>query len=148
MKILVLNPFNLDDSHSSAHSISFPEPSLTVQADAEQSDINYIVRQFGLTHELPYGQAVPEYADYSDIPNDYHAARNFILDADNAFMLLPAEQRSHFDNDAGRFLDFVADPANRTQAEKLGFVPPSSPSPDGGVDGLPASAVPPDVQGA
>lgn len=135
MKTLVLNPFNLDaDAHTREHSISFPDESLTVQADKDQADINNIVRQFGLTHELPYGQQIPVFDDFTDAPNDYHAAMNFVIAADDAFMELPAEQRSRFDNDAGKFLQFVSDDSNYDEAVKLGFVP-KRPSPP--ADGLP-----------
>lgn len=133
-KPLVLNPFLLPDDHSVNHGIAFEDPSLTVQADVEQSDINYIVRQFGLTHELPYGQSVPEFTDYTGIPNDYHAAMNFIKDSDSTFMLMPAEIRSRFNNDAGKFLDFVSDASNYDEAIKFGLVPPKAPPP---ADGLP-----------
>lgn len=142
MKTIVLNPFTIDpDVHSSEHKLDGFEPTLTVQADKEQSDINYIVKQFGLTQSLPYGMAVPEYADYSDIPNDYHAAMNFIRDSDDGFMQLDASVRSRFDNDPGAFLDFINDPANQDEAIKLGVAfdtrPPEPPQPlvDGGDGG-------------
>lgn len=142
MKTTVLNPFIIDpDSHAIAHGISFDDPSLTVQADVQQSDINYIVKQYGLTQSLPYGEAVPVYADYSDIPNDYHAALNYIKDSEEAFLTMPAESRSRFKNDPGLFLDFVSDPANYDEAADLGFVPPK-PIP---TDGLPIPPVPPVV---
>lgn len=140
-KLSVLNPFTIDpDSHSSDHSISFPDPSLTVQSDAAQADINYIVKQFGLTHELPYGLAVPEYADYSDIPNDYHAAMSFVKDADDTFLTMSADVRSRFKNDAGLFLDFLSDASNHDEAVSLGLVPRTEPPIP--TDGLPISAVP------
>lgn len=121
-KILVLNPFTLDgDSHSASHSYECIGDSLTVQADAKNADINYIVAQFGLTEQLPYGNAVPEYIDYSDIPNDYHAAMIYVKDTDNLFMQYPADVRSRFNNDAGLFVNFVSDPANYDEAVKLGF---------------------------
>lgn len=126
-KVLVLNPFNIDlAAHSNEHAISYFEPTLTVQSDAVEADINYIVRQFGITHELPYGRQVPEFTDYSDIPNDYHAAQNFIKAADDTFMTMEASVRSEFNNDAGRFLDFVSDPANYDRASALGLVPPKA----------------------
>lgn len=124
-KILVLNPFTLDpDVHALTHSLACEDLSLTVQADAEQSDINYIVRQFGVTKELPYGNDVPAYGDFSDAPNDYHQALNFIRASDDAFMELPASLRSRFENDAGSFLDFLADDNNYPEAISLGLVPP------------------------
>lgn len=147
-KPIVLNPFTIDlDSHSSSHGSVNNEPSLTVQADVEQSDINNIVRQFGITHELPYGVAVPTFDDFSDAPNDYHQAMNFIREANSTFMEFPAELRARFDNDAGSFLDFVNEPSNYDEAISLGLVPPKdiqpkAAQPEAG-DGLPNSTVPP-----
>lgn len=122
-KLLVLNPFTIDaDVHTFAHGLACTDDSLTVQADGEQADINFIVKQFGLTASLPYGEAVPEYADYSDLPSDYHSAINFVRDADNLFMKYPADIRSKFNNDAGLFLNFITNPANRDEAISLGFI--------------------------
>jgi len=99
------------------------DPSLTVQADRESSDINFIVKQFGVTGRLPYGVAVPEYADYSAIPNDYHQALQFIDDLGDAFLEMPAQVRARFDNDPGLFLDFVNASENYEEAISLGLVP-------------------------
>lgn len=124
-KILVLNPFTIDtDTHTLNHGLACKDESLTVQADAEQADINYIVKQFGVTKELPYGNSVPVYDDFSDAPNDYHQALNFIRASDEAFMELPASLRSRFNNDAGSFLDFLASDNNYDEAISLGLVPP------------------------
>ncbi|WNK14534.1 MAG: internal scaffolding protein [Microvirus sp.] len=122
-KIIVLNPFTLDlDVHSNLHSTTFDDVSLTSQNDVQQSDINYIVKQFGLTHELPYGRSIPEYADYTDIPNDYHAARQYIDELNDAFMAYPAEIRSRFENNPANLLDFLNDNNNRDEALQLGFI--------------------------
>jgi len=125
-KIQVLNPFTIDaDEHSLANGFQAPdgELSLTKQDDLVTSDINYIVKQFGITHELPYGNSVPEYADYSGLPSDYHAARQFLDAADGMFMEYPAEIRARFDNDAGKMLQFVQLEENREEAIRLGFIP-------------------------
>lgn len=122
-KFQILNPFTLDsDAHALFHGLKCEDESLTKQADAQQADINYIVAQFGLTQELPYGNEVPEFADYSDYPTDYHSAINFVKDADNLFMQYPADVRTRFKNDAGLFLDFLTNPDNRDEATKLGFI--------------------------
>lgn len=126
IKTVVLNPFSIDsDAHSDAHALVVPvdELSLTKQSDAQSADINFIVKQFGVTQALPYGIAVPEYADYSDVPNDYHAAMNFISDSQDAFMQMPAALRSRFENDAGLFVEFFNDPANVDEARSLGLLP-------------------------
>lgn len=128
---IALNPFTLDAKlHSKSFALTCPEPTRTVQADAQQADINYIVNQFINTGELPYGLAIPEYNDYTDIPNDYQAALNFINAANDTFMEYPAHIRSEFDNDPAKFLDFVRNPDNIVRTRELGF---ANPLPAGGL---------------
>ncbi|WNK13982.1 MAG: internal scaffolding protein [Microvirus sp.] len=111
------------------------EPSKTVQSDAEDADINTIVRRFGLTGQLPQSLRLPEYGDY-DLVSDYHSALLAIQDADAQFMSLPADVRSRFDNDAGRFFDYAADPSNIDGLRELGLAKPKPVEiiPAGGVD--------------
>lgn len=111
MKTTVLNPFTIDpDAHSLAHGSFNDSPSLTVQSDKDASDINNIVRQFGLTGGLPYGKLTPFFDDVSEFPTDYHSAMNFVLEAQEGFMSYPAEVRSRFDNDPGNFIAALNDP--------------------------------------
>lgn len=139
--ITVLNPFTLEsDAHSLSHGISFVDESLTVQADAAQADINQIVKQFGLTQELPYGNAVPSYDDFSDFPTDYHQAMNYIKASDDLFMQYPADVRSRFSNDAGNFLHFLSNSENRDEAIALGFI--DAPAEQASADAAEAGAKP------
>lgn len=125
MSVIVLSPFTIDpDKHAAKHAIIFKDKSLTVQADAEAADINNIVRNFGLTGGLPYGNLQPIYDDFSQMPTDYHTALSFIREADSAFLELPAQVRSRFDNDPGVFLNSLSDPSKRPLFEELGLVPP------------------------
>jgi len=117
-----VTPYTLPKGWSKRSSMTFLDPSLTVQADRESSDINFIVKQFGLTRKLPYGVDVPEYADYSDIPNDFHQAMQYLEDSNAAFLEMPAPVRARFDNDPGLFLDFVRSPDNYDEAVSLGLV--------------------------
>jgi len=116
------SPFNLPKDWNLDSKIECSDPSLTVQADRDQADINEIVRRFGVTGQLPYGVKVPAYDDYAEIPMDYHTALNLVLDADQSFLEMPAEVRFRFNNDAGSFLDFVHNPDNYDEAVKLGIV--------------------------
>lgn len=123
-KIIVLNPFTIDpDEHAQKHSIIFEDESLTRQSEVEQSDINNIVKQFGLTKQLPYGNAVPFYDDISNIPTDYHTAQQVIETLDSSFMELPAEMRYEFKNDPQNLLMFLNDDSNRQKAIQLGLIP-------------------------
>lgn len=90
---------------------------------AEECDINTIVRRFGLTGQLPVGVRMPTYGDFLDVPT-YHEAMTAIRQADEAFMMMPADVRARFDNDAGKFVEFCSDEKNRDEAVRLGLVLP------------------------
>ncbi|WNK14124.1 MAG: internal scaffolding protein [Microvirus sp.] len=116
-------PYNYDTMEASdASGLSCPEDSLAQQHARDESDINTIVKRFGLTGELPTGARMPQYGDFTGA-TDYHSALNAVILADQAFMQLPADIRSRFNNDAGAFVDFCSDDNNRAEAIRLGLVP-------------------------
>jgi hypothetical protein len=106
---------------SDASGLCCTEPSLAVQEAALECDINIIVKRFGITGELPQGVRAPTYGDFTGV-SDYHSALIALSDADDAFMLLPADIRSRFNHDAGAFVDFCSDAANRDEMIKMGLV--------------------------
>ncbi|WNK13665.1 MAG: internal scaffolding protein [Microvirus sp.] len=120
---LFLTPYTIPEGWNDLSALKCEDPSLAVQSEKDACDINNIVKSFGLTGELPYGVAVPQYVDYMDVPNDYHAAINYVLATDEAFLELPAQIRARFGHDAGAFLDFVNDESNYDEAVSLGLVP-------------------------
>lgn len=99
-----------------------PEDDVAQQQFKEESDINEIVRRFGLTGTVPEAFRMPEYCDYRDAPVDFHAAMNFVRDSQNVFLTLPAHVRARFDNDAGRLTQFLENPENRAEAISLGLI--------------------------
>jgi len=106
------------------------DESRAIQSAEEESNINTIVRRFGLTGELPQDVRMPQSGDFTGLP-DFHAAMNMVRQAQEEFLRVPAEIRARFQNDPKQFTDFFADEANRDEAVKLGFVkaplmPPSS----------------------
>ena len=52
---------------------------------------------------------------------DYQTALNKLMEADKAFMQMPAKIREQFGNDAGRFVDFTSDPKNIDQCREWGL---------------------------
>lgn len=98
-------------------------PSLAQQSFAEEVDINTIVRRFGISGQLPQNVRAPTFGDFENIPN-YHDAMNAIRQADESFNAMPAEVRYRFNNDPGRFVEFVSDENNRAEAIRLGLVVP------------------------
>lgn len=104
------------------------EPSYTQAQFAAESDINEIVRRFGLTGELPENYRPPMSGDFTNITT-FEEMQNAIADARSRFMELPAEIREKFENDPGRLINFLDDEKNRAQALELGIIqqPPESP---------------------
>lgn len=129
--------FNYDrEAASNESALECLDESKAIQSAEEESNINTIVRRFGISGELPGGYAMPQSGDFTNIP-DFHTAMNLVRKAQEEFVKVPAEVRARFNNDPGRFMDFFDDPANYDEALKLGLVnarPPVPPSgtPDGG----------------
>jgi phage internal scaffolding protein len=137
-KVFLRTPYNYDTMEASdASGLVCSEPTLAQQHARDECDINTIVRRFGLTGELPNNVRVPRYGDFTAV-SDYQTAMNMVIEANEAFMQLPAEVRSRFNNDPGALVDFISDDSNRAEAEKLGLVtgsssePVSNPAPEGG----------------
>lgn len=89
------------------------EPSLTVQSDREQADINSILRKYksvGIIEHLNNVDAqfldVSEFTDYSDM------MRNLKI-AETEFLTLPSKVREVFGHDVAKWLDS----AHATSAE-------------------------------
>lgn len=104
------------------------QPSMTKQEFRDECDINNIMSKYqrdGLLLHVNKYQG--EYADVTGAV-DYHTAQNTVLAAQNAFMSVPSELRAVFDNDPGKFLSFVTDPANKEKLYEMGLaVRPSMP---------------------
>lgn len=100
----------------------------TKQADAKLCDINAMIKR----HERA-GTSIPpathlEYGDYTNV-GDFQAAMEQLTTAQHLFGELPSAARKRFGNDAGNFLDFVADPDNLAEAIQLGLVTPPAANP-------------------
>lgn len=98
------------------------EPSLTKQSESDACDINKIMARYEKDGVLRHvSENAPFYADVSQVP-DYQAALEVVQKADELFMSMPAELRAKFDNDPQVYFDFVSNPANKAELEKLGLV--------------------------
>lgn len=126
-------PYNYDvDEASNASGLECKDPSLAQQHMAEECDINFIVERFGVTGQLPdNNRPMPTYGDFTGV-SDYRQALDAVMQAQDAFMSLPANVRERFDNDPALFVDFCSstDPADRSEAIELGLIPPPA-KPDG-----------------
>jgi phage internal scaffolding protein len=122
--------FNYDrDAVSVSTGLLCEDESLAVQSAKEESDINTIVRRFGLTGELPNDLKMPQSGDFTDVP-DFHSAMNLVRAAQEEFLRVPAEIRARFGNDPAQLMAFVEDDSNRDEARKLGFLADPVPVPE------------------
>lgn len=104
------------------NAIYFDEPTLTVQASKEETDINLIIaRAVKGADILHVNDRVGRYGDFSNVPS-YQEALDLVKRAQGMFADLPANVRERFANDAARMVSFLQDPANYDEAVKLGLV--------------------------
>lgn len=102
------------------------DPSLAVQSQKDEADINVIVRNFGVTGRVPVSVRLPQYGDFDGI-SDYRTAIEAVRQAEASFAAIPAEVRFRFDNDPQRFLEFCADRSNLAQLREWGLAPAAAP---------------------
>lgn len=119
--IFLRTGYNHDvDAFSDQFGLGNFEPTLTVQSDKDDCDINIIMERFGQGLPVPVNLKTPMQGDFSNV-KDYQESLNLILEANSAFMELPANVRYRFQNDPAQFLDFVSDPSNQDEAISLGI---------------------------
>lgn len=108
------------------------DPSRAIQSQRDEADINNIVRAFGVTGRLPSSVRLPQFGDFDSIDN-YQDAVHAVREAESAFLQVPANIRSRFDNDPHAFAAFCLDSKNLPELQKLGLAPAPAPAePSGG----------------
>jgi len=125
--------YNYDtQSASLASGVICVGPSKTQQQFLEETDINTIAKNFGLTGLLPMSARQPRYEDFS-LVTDYKTAMDALRSAEHNFMQLPSGIREFFQNDPQQLLDFVENPKNAAKGEEIGlwklFKPSETPTP-------------------
>lgn len=115
--------FNYDrDQVSDETGLACPaDESMTQQQFKEESDINEILRRFGITGELPENPRLPQSGDFTGI-TDFKTAMDAIAAAQSGFMELPADLRARFKNDPQQLLEFLENDKNKDEAIELGLV--------------------------
>lgn len=110
---------------SDDNSIEFGDKSRTRQEFSDECDINNIMKKYKTTGMLTHmNKGQPSYYDFTDTPADLQAAMNMMLEADQAFMRLPAQTRLSLGNDPVEFVKFAADADNIDQMREWGLAPP------------------------
>jgi phage internal scaffolding protein len=96
--------------------------SLTQQHFKEECDVINIIKKHdrnGIIEHVQRGQA--RYGDFSEVA-DYREALDLVRDAQNEFMTIPSDIRKKFDNDPGKFYEFVSNPDNKEELKQMGFI--------------------------
>lgn len=102
--------------------ITFEEPSMAQQHFKDECDVNNILRKYESTGLVTHvANGTPSYGDFSSVL-EFQQAQNILIEAQDAFEALPASLRKRFDNDPALMLEFIENPDNREEAEKLGLV--------------------------
>jgi len=95
-------------------------PGKTKSNMKDASDINLIMARYkktGLINFVDTRQA--EYMDSN--PINFHDAMNMIAESNSMFADMPAYLRKQFNNDPGKFLEFVHDPENTEKMIEMGL---------------------------
>lgn len=123
-KVFLRTAYNYDvDEASNESALTCLDESRAIQSAEEESNINTIVRRFGLTGQLPDNVAMPRSGDFTNIP-DFHTAMNMIRKTQEEFLRIPADIRARFSNDPQQFMSFLENEENRDEARKLGLLKP------------------------
>lgn len=100
-------------------------PSLARQEFKDECDINVLLKKYrdhGVVPAMRVGE--PRYLDCTEVPPDLMTAMNIFIEAEQAFMSLPAEVRKQMDNDPAKFIAFAQDRENLDQLRKWGLAEP------------------------
>lgn len=98
------------------------DPSLTIQSEKDESDINVIVGRFLKTGVAPQVILPPTFGDFTG--GDFHSSLNDLNEARRVFEQIPAKIRRRFDNDPHKFVEFVLDKSNLKEMRELGIANP------------------------
>lgn len=118
------------------HAIKFSKRTPTKQSFRDECDINQIMAKFQKTgaishvnrHGVEYGFATS---------HDFRESMEIVTKANEMFDELPSSIRSKFLNQPELFLEFVQDPANQAEMQKMGLTINKSESTDESPKGSP-----------
>lgn len=120
-EVFLRTPYNYNTNEAGDESgLECKDPTRTKQSEAEEADINTIVRRFNLTGQLPTNLRTPQYGDFDGI-DSFQDAMDRVRAATENFMMIPAEIRSKFGNDPGAFVEFASNPDNLPELRKMGL---------------------------
>jgi hypothetical protein len=112
------------DTYEEKQGIIFKEPTMTVQSEKDNCDINVIMNRYATCGTpLPYRTdgVQPVYADVSEL-GDYMENFQRCKQAEEMFNSLPSALRKELDNNPANLLAFIQDEANRERCVEYGLI--------------------------
>lgn len=137
---VIRDVYSNDESmfYSAETALECKDESLTVQSQAEEADINTIVKRFGVTGMLPLVERPPLNEDFTEV-FDFRSAMDMILAAQRSFEGLDANVRKRFGNDPAEFVEFCGNPDNLDEMRKMGLAVPKVDPPVSSEPSVPAT---------
>lgn len=111
------------DTYQEKKGIEFSEPTMTIQSEKDNCDINVIMNRYATCGTpLPVRQDMqPVYADVSEL-GDYMDNYNRCKQAEEMFNNLPSALRKELDNNPANLLPFIQDKANESRCIEYGLI--------------------------
>ncbi|QXP44296.1 MAG: internal scaffolding protein [Arizlama microvirus] len=127
---LPLNNHKIQFRHAYSKQLRTPfinhGPAITKQEFKSECDINEIMGRYMRTGILDFvNKHQPRYEDLSNAA-DYQQAMLIVAESKTLFEDLPSQIRTKFENDPAKFLDFVHNPANRSEMAEMGLLRPGA----------------------
>lgn len=112
------------DTYEEKQGIIFKEPTMTVQSEKDNCDINVIMNRYATCGTpLPYRTdgVQPVYADVSEL-GDYMENYQRCKQAEEMFNNLPSALRKELDNNPANLLPFIQDKKNKERCYEYGLL--------------------------
>lgn len=112
------------DTYREKKGIEFIEPTMTIQSEKDNCDINVIMNRYATCGTpLPYRAdgVQPVYADVSEL-GDYMENYQRCKQAEEMFNALPSALRKELDNNPANLLPFIQDKNNESRCIEFGLI--------------------------
>lgn len=112
------------DTYEEKQGIIFKEPTMTVQSEKDNCDINVIMNRYATCGTpLPYRTdgVQPVYADVSEL-GDYMENFQRCKQAEEMFNALPSALRKELDNNPANLIPFIQDKKNESRCIEYGLI--------------------------
>lgn len=112
------------DTYKEKQGIIFKEPTMTIQSEKDNCDINVIMNRYATCGTpLPYRSdgVQPVYADVSEL-GDYMENFQRCKQAEEMFNALPSALRKELDNNPANLIPFIQDEKNKERCYEYGLL--------------------------